>query len=75
MESSVNREIMACRNPALTLQFARRPVEGIRQHFLKYNNPLTPRIHEKAGLLYDATLGFAEQIGFRNSYAGPFQAI
>jgi peptidoglycan/xylan/chitin deacetylase (PgdA/CDA1 family) len=49
------------------------PVRGCRQHYLKYNNPLTTRIHEKAGIGYDSTLGFAEQIGFRNSYALPFK--
>jgi len=50
-----------------------RPVTGIRQHFLRYKNPDTPLIQSAAGLGYDATLGFAEQIGFRNSYAGPFR--
>ncbi len=49
------------------------PVKGIRQHFLKYNNPVTSRIQVKTNLEYDATLGFAEQIGFRNSYAYPFK--
>ena len=51
----------------------KRPVKGIRQHFLRYNNPVTSRIQVNAGLEYDATLGFAEQIGFRNSYAYPFR--
>ena len=50
-----------------------RPVTGIRQHFLRYRNPDTPLIQSAAGLGYDATLGFAEQIGFRNSYACPFK--
>jgi hypothetical protein len=49
------------------------PVKGIRQHFLKFNNPLTPNIQVQAGFDYDATLGFAEQTGFRNSYAYPFR--
>lgn len=49
------------------------PVTGIRQHFLKFGNPATSRIQVNAGLEYDATLGFAEQIGFRNSYAYPFR--
>jgi len=49
------------------------PVVGIRQHFLRYNNPLTPRIQSHSELLYDATLGFAEQPGFRNSYTYPFR--
>jgi hypothetical protein len=49
------------------------PVTGVRQHFLRYKNPDTPVIQSSAGLGYDATLGFAEQIGFRNSYAYPFK--
>jgi len=49
------------------------PVTGIRQHFLRYKNPDTPLIQSAAGLGYDATLGFAEQIGFRNSYVYPFK--
>jgi hypothetical protein len=49
------------------------PVTGIRQHELKYSNPLTPNIQSSSGLIYDSTLGFAEQIGFRNSYAYPFK--
>lgn len=49
------------------------PVSGIRQHFLKYNIRKTPRLQIKAGITYDTTLGFAEGIGFRNSYAFPFR--
>jgi hypothetical protein len=49
------------------------PVSGIRQHYLKYQQRITPRIQSSAGLEYDATLGFAEQPGFRNSYALPFR--
>ncbi len=49
------------------------PVKGIRQHFLKFRNPTTSEIQINAGLAYDASLGFAEQVGFRNSYAYPFR--
>ena len=52
---------------------ATEPVIGIRQHYLKYRVPATTRIQEKAGLKYDATLGFAEHEGFRNSYCWPFR--
>lgn len=48
-------------------------IRGVRQHYLKYNNPVSTRIHEEAGIHYDSTLGFAEHIGFRNSYAHPFK--
>jgi len=46
---------------------------GIRQHRLLYNLPKTTIIHEKAGLMYDTTVGFAEHEGFRNSYCLPFK--
>jgi len=52
---------------------SKNPVRGIRHHELKYRNPITPTIQVQSGLDYDATLGFAEQIGFRNSYAHPFR--
>ena len=41
------------------------PKWGIRQHFLRFENPATWRIHESSGLAYDSTLCFAEQVGFR----------
>lgn len=46
---------------------------GGRQHRLIYNLPETALIHEKAGLLYDSSLCFAEHEGFRNSYCLPFK--
>jgi len=49
------------------------PVTGIRQHFLKFQPSDTALIQEKAGLKYDASLGFAEHEGFRNSYCWPFR--
>lgn len=38
---------------------------GGRQHYLRWENPATWRAWEQAGLAYDATLGFPDQIGFR----------
>ncbi len=49
------------------------PVAGIRQHYLKFKPGTTGQIQEKAGLKYDASLGFAEHDGFRNSYCWPFR--
>lgn len=49
------------------------PVEGIRQHFLKFKPGNTGQIQQKAGLKYDASLGFAEFEGFRYSYCWPFR--
>ena len=49
------------------------PVQGIRQHYLRYSFPETTRIQEERGLVYDASLGFAEQVGFRHSFTHPFR--
>jgi hypothetical protein len=38
---------------------------GVRQHYLRFDNPHTWRNHEAAGLDYDSTLAFADEIGFR----------
>ncbi len=54
-------------------EYTPQPLHGIRQHRLLYDLNLTPRIQERAGFLYDATLGFAEHEGFRNSYCHPFR--
>jgi len=38
---------------------------GGRQHYLRFQVPVTWRQWEKAGLIYDSTLSFAENEGFR----------
>lgn len=38
---------------------------GGRQHYLRWKNPVTWQNWEDAGLTYDSTLTFAEQVGFR----------
>jgi hypothetical protein len=45
---------------------------GGRQHYLRWDNPVTWRAWEGAGLAYDATLGFADQVGFRCGTAREF---
>lgn len=41
------------------------PEWGVRQHFLRFAFPDTPRIHEEAGFEHDSTLGYPEEVGFR----------
>jgi len=43
-----------------------------RNHYLKFNLPAHYNGIEKAGLKMDASVGFAEAYGFRNSYGLPF---
>jgi len=45
---------------------------GGRFHYLCYDPKNTPQVLHESGLSYDSTLGFQEQIGFRNSIAHPF---
>lgn len=47
-------------------------VSGNRFHFLCFDINKTLQVLEQSGFRYDSTLGFAEEIGFRNSYADPF---
>lgn len=49
------------------------PVSGIRQHYLRFEPGHTARIQQAQGLSYDASLGFSEHEGFRNSYCWPFK--
>lgn len=48
-------------------------ISGIRQHRLRYEIPATTSIHEESGFDYDATLGFYNYEGFRNSFCMPFR--
>ena len=48
-------------------------VTGIRQHYLKFKPNRTAQIQAEAGLAYDASLGFSEYDGFRNSYCWPYK--
>lgn len=44
-----------------------------RYHFLKFGLPASWKELEEAGVTLDASLGFAEHYGFRNSYGLPYQ--
>jgi hypothetical protein len=48
---------------------------GGRQHYLRWENPGTWQIYEDLGLDYDATLGFADRIGFRCGTCHDFPAF
>ena len=48
------------------------PAPGNRFHYLGWEPTRTPGVLAQAGVPYDATLGFAEHFGFRNSYCQPF---
>jgi hypothetical protein len=48
---------------------------GIRQHFLRFETPVTWRAQDSAGLTHDSTLGYADEIGFRAGTCREFQTF
>lgn len=54
-------------------QFVSKKHYGGRQHMLHWKTPDTWRIYEKADMLYDATLGYADHEGFRCGFCLPFK--
>ena len=55
------------------LQKMPKMVDINRNHFLRFKLPDHYDQVEKAGLQYDASLGFPEHYGFRNSFGRPFR--
>jgi hypothetical protein len=49
-------------------------IRGIRQHFLRLRIPQSWIDHEDCHFSYDTSLGFADQSGYRASFAFPFHA-
>ncbi len=50
------------------------PVAAVREHFLRFEMPLTWRIQDELDFEYDSTLGFAGHEGFRMATCRPFRA-
>lgn len=44
----------------------------IRQHFLRFDPVVTPRLHQATGFEVDSTLGFSRREGFRRGTCFPF---
>jgi hypothetical protein len=49
------------------------PLHGGRQHGLRFHPPYTWRLWEAGGFKYDASLGFAEQEGFKSGLCFPYR--
>lgn len=47
-------------------------IVSVRHHFLHFNPKTTPGAQEEAGFLYDSTVGFNRNIGFRYGTCWPF---
>lgn len=48
---------------------------GGRQHYLRWENPTTWQAWDDAGLDYDSTVGFADQVGFRSGACYEYPAF
>jgi len=70
--SRKNRQIMQANYEELN-SYAPQSIHGVRQHWLSFKYPDTLRIHERVGLKYDSSWGFADMIGWRNGYCLPFK--
>ena len=54
-------------------RLAGQPPVSVRQHYLRWDAHLTPRLHVATDFQIDSTLGFAEHEGFRHGTCLPFQ--
>ncbi len=70
-ENGIHKSISADSFESELSQFNTRP-DANRYHYLKFNLPDGFDSVETAGLKLDASLGFAENIGFRNNYGQPY---
>lgn len=51
------------------------PVLSARQHFLHFDIRHTPQAYKDAGLLYDSSLGFNDDVGFRMGSCWPYEVF
>lgn len=70
-ESYLDAEMIR-KEAAAVAKAAKRPVQGSRQHYLRFSMPETLRAVEKAGLRYESTMGFPDRAGFRCGWSGCF---
>jgi hypothetical protein len=50
-----------------------KPVQGSRQHYLRFSVPQTWRALSSVGIRYDSSLSFADRAGFRCGWSGCFR--
>jgi len=71
MRSAYDLENLLRQKKDLYMELGHHP-KGIRQHYLRFFHPQTFQIQQDTGLIYDTSLAFAEQDGYRNGYCFPF---
>lgn len=70
-ENGIHKSISADSLSDEIQKFGEQPI-GNRYHYLKFHLPEMYQHIESSGIKLDASVGFAEEIGFRNSYGLPF---
>ena len=60
-----------CRDKERLEEIIQAPVVSARQHFLHFDIRYTPQAYQEAGLLYDSSIGFNDDIGFRTGSCWP----
>ena len=71
-ESMVDGDRLAGERKRLSLVLGG-DVTGVRQHYLRFNIPVSVGCMEGAGFEYDASVGFSDRAGFRASICLPFR--
>ncbi len=46
---------------------------GVRQNLYRYDDEITPELHEKTQILYDSSISFFSRNGFKNGMAFPYK--
>ncbi len=69
--ATIRHELDQLRETCAGLGIARQSWGG-RQHYLRWQNPVTWQGWEDAGLTYDSTLGFSDRAGFRCGSCYPY---
>ncbi len=73
-ENKLNSEFQALLQATKRLNIDQE-IWGARQHYLRWENPITWQIYEDVGLAYDTTLTFADHAGFRCGTCYEFQVF
>ena len=69
-----NPEIFAMELRRFKQAYGIKPTEG-RQHFLRFENPVTWQLWEQNGLKNDSTIGFSTDVGFRAGTCYPYKVF
>ncbi len=73
-DSYNNFEMLRDEKEALK-QASKTPITSGRQHYLRFDTPLTWQLWEQNQMVWDSSMGFAESVGFRCGVCYPFSVF